>query len=270
MPEIISRKEALKKGLKRYFTGEPCKYGHIDERGVNSGCITCGRERERRPDIRKKRMAYQKDYYQTEKGKYIASQSQKKYRDKPDVKKRKKEYFENYVKTEKGIESQKKAQKKYREKEEVKEHKKKYHDVYYNSSKGKEVVKKSQKKYQQKKLSTPEGKLETQMRRYIHHALTKVNLKKEEKLINLIGCNIKQLKKHLEKHFTKGMSWENWGRADKKIKTWHIDHIIPIDYFKKNYDYTDIKIQKKCWNYKNLRPMWANENITKSNKIINV
>lgn len=42
MPEIISRKDALAKGLKRYFTGEPCKHGHISERTARgSTCLEC-------------------------------------------------------------------------------------------------------------------------------------------------------------------------------------------------------------------------------------
>lgn len=39
---IISRKEALEKGLTHYFTGKPCKYGHIAPRYVTSlGCRAC-------------------------------------------------------------------------------------------------------------------------------------------------------------------------------------------------------------------------------------
>jgi hypothetical protein len=42
----ISRDEARALGLKRYFTGEPCKHGHIAERYVSSGlCSECGRAR---------------------------------------------------------------------------------------------------------------------------------------------------------------------------------------------------------------------------------
>lgn len=40
--EIISAISAFNKGLKRYFTGEPCKFGHIDERMIcNSSCVSC-------------------------------------------------------------------------------------------------------------------------------------------------------------------------------------------------------------------------------------
>lgn len=37
-------KEAKEQGLTRYFTGEPCKYGHIDERHIgNRTCVACQR-----------------------------------------------------------------------------------------------------------------------------------------------------------------------------------------------------------------------------------
>lgn len=40
--QIISRSEAKRLGLKRYFTGNPCCHGHVCERHVSSfGCIGC-------------------------------------------------------------------------------------------------------------------------------------------------------------------------------------------------------------------------------------
>ena len=39
---VITKQEAIEQGLKHYFTGEPCKYGHVAQRQVsNRGCITC-------------------------------------------------------------------------------------------------------------------------------------------------------------------------------------------------------------------------------------
>lgn len=47
--QIIERKVAREQGLKRYFTGEPCKRGHVEERWVSSGqCLECERERDRK------------------------------------------------------------------------------------------------------------------------------------------------------------------------------------------------------------------------------
>ena len=65
---------------------------------------------------------------------------------------------------------------------------------------------------------------------------------------------------YLENLFTKGMSWENYGK-------WHIDHIVPIKYFIDNYDFSDFEIQKICFHYSNLQPLWAKENISKNDKI---
>ena len=59
--EIISRAEAIAIGYKRYFTGKPCKHGHVSERYTNSKhCIECLKQRNSTP----KSIAYYKDYYQ--------------------------------------------------------------------------------------------------------------------------------------------------------------------------------------------------------------
>ena len=40
--ETITRKDALERGLKRYFTGEPCKHGHVCERFCSvCCCVEC-------------------------------------------------------------------------------------------------------------------------------------------------------------------------------------------------------------------------------------
>lgn len=53
--KIISRKEAMERGLKRYFTGNPCKRGHVDERVVSGRrCGICSRMNEARDNLKKK------------------------------------------------------------------------------------------------------------------------------------------------------------------------------------------------------------------------
>ncbi len=45
---IVTRADAKAQGLKRYFTGRPCKHGHIAERAVvNSNCFDCHVELDR-------------------------------------------------------------------------------------------------------------------------------------------------------------------------------------------------------------------------------
>jgi hypothetical protein len=75
---------------------------------------------------------------------------------------------------------------------------------------------------------------------------------------DLVGYNIDSLKTHLERHFLSGMTWDNMGE-------WHIDHKIPITAF--NFEKPEDIDFKRCWALKNLRPMWAADNIRKSNKI---
>lgn len=43
-----NRKEAVALGLKRYFLGTPCKWGHVAERFTkDGGCMTCSVERQK-------------------------------------------------------------------------------------------------------------------------------------------------------------------------------------------------------------------------------
>lgn len=47
--EIVSKSDAIERGLKRYFNGKPCKKGHISERSVGrDACIECHNERNRK------------------------------------------------------------------------------------------------------------------------------------------------------------------------------------------------------------------------------
>lgn len=56
----------------------------------------------------------------------------------------------------------------------------------------------------------------------------------------------------------KDMSWDNYGE-------WHVDHKIPKSVF--NFTKPEHTDFQRCWALSNLQPMWASENIAKSNKI---
>jgi hypothetical protein len=64
--KIVSRKQAVEAGLKRYFTGKPCPYGHISERQVsNNSCNEClriaaGKYKKRKPEVARRHC---KTYY---------------------------------------------------------------------------------------------------------------------------------------------------------------------------------------------------------------
>ncbi|ELA2759884.1 hypothetical protein ACHBJW_001506 [Klebsiella aerogenes] len=55
--EIITRLDAAKSGLKRYYTGKKCKHGHDSERWVYNGhCVECTMETNRRRQAEIKRI----------------------------------------------------------------------------------------------------------------------------------------------------------------------------------------------------------------------
>lgn len=76
-----------------------------------------------------------------------------------------------------------------------------------------------------------------------------------------LGCSLSFLKQHLESQFQSGMTWENYG---KEIGKWHIDHRIPLSKFNLE-DRNQLLI---ACNYKNLQPLWAIDNLKKSNKVV--
>ena len=86
-------------------------------------------------------------------------------------------------------------------------------------------------------------------------ALTKQNVKKQESLMDLVGCSISELQSHLESMFYDGMNWEN-------ITEWHIDHRRPCA----SFDLTKEGDRIMCFHYTNLQPMWAKENLSKHDK----
>lgn len=74
-----------------------------------------------------------------------------------------------------------------------------------------------------------------------------------------LGCTVSELKNYLESLFQPGMTWENYGHGKGK---WNIDHIRPLISF--NLSNRDEFLEAN--NYKNLQPMWHQDNIRKNNK----
>jgi hypothetical protein len=120
------------------------------------------------------------------------------------------------------------------------------------------ILNEKHKLYENKrKKIDPLYKLVKTLRSRIGSALIRNRNTKSDKTINLLGCTIEECRKHLQNNFKEGMTWENHGK-------WHIDHIIPCS----SFDLSIEEEQKKCFHYSNLQPLWANENLSKSNKIL--
>jgi len=79
---------------------------------------------------------------------------------------------------------------------------------------------------------------------------------KSNNTLCLLGCSLSQFQSHLISKFSPQMSWKHF--MEGKI---HIDHIIPCI----NFDLTKPQEQKKCFNYKNIQPLWETTKIAREN-----
>lgn len=145
------------------------------------------------------------------------------------------------------------------------EHVYNYHKIY--NEKNSEKIKKYQKEWskQNKEKVNKKRKLRKQtdlifsiscsIRKRVSEYIKKNKILKTNKTFDVVGCTPEFLKEYLESKFTNGMSWDN--RSE-----WHIDHIVPLSSAK-----TEDELYKLCY-YTNLQPLWAEDNLKKSNKIL--
>ncbi len=105
----------------------------------------------------------------------------------------------------------------------------------------------------------PSYKLANRLRHRLYMAIRGSH--KRGSAIQDLGCSVQELKLHIERQFQDGMTWENWG-----VNGWHVDHKIPLTHF----DLTKHEDVMKACHYTNLQPLWARDNILKSNKLYGV
>lgn len=79
---------------------------------------------------------------------------------------------------------------------------------------------------------------------------------KSARTLQLLGCTIPELRKYLETQFRPGMTWENYGPV------WHVDHKRPCA----SFNLIDPAQQQECFNFKNLQPLFAEENLKKGDR----
>lgn len=137
---------------------------------------------------------------------------------------------------------------------------KKKRDAYFKARNQNEQVrdanrKKARERHREKYKTDAQFVMRHRLRSRIRDAIG-ANTEKYGSTQELTGCTYEQLRKHIESQFTRGMTWDNQGG-------WHIDHIIPCA----AYDLTKPEQQRACFNWQNLRPLWATENLSKQDKI---
>lgn len=165
------------------------------------------------------------------------------------TKKERSEYNKEYYKKNKNvdIERKRKISKEWKDKNKVK-----------IAAQAKEYAKdykvRRNKLERERRKTDPMYRLIVNSRRRVRYLLNNKSSTKNKSTEKIIGCSYSEYKKHLEKGFTEGMTWDNYGE-------WHIDHIIPLSSAK-----TESEIYNLL-NYKNTQPLWAMDNLKKGNKI---
>ena len=136
-----------------------------------------------------------------------------------------------------------------------------------NVKKIKETEFKRRKKYKEKRLAysieyTRERRKNDSLFYFRHktsnavlYAFKRKGFLKSTDTEKILGCSIQFFYEFINSQFKKGMSFENYGK-------WHLDHIIPLSTAKTEKEVIILN------HYTNFQPLWANENLIKSNKII--
>lgn len=79
---------------------------------------------------------------------------------------------------------------------------------------------------------------------------------KNARAAEILGCDWVFLMAHIERQFDKGMAWAKMGSEI------HIDHIVPLATAKTEEDVIRLN------HFTNLRPMWAEDNLSKGAKVL--
>ena len=198
--------------------------------GKKSSCKECTKECYIKD--REKTLSQKKEYYFKDREKIVSNKKEFYIKEREKILSRNKEYYVN-------------------NREKIVFNKKEYYinnkenlRYYYNEYK------------RNRKLNDPTFKLTETVRVRLYSYLKTKSIVKNKITFDIIGCTPPELKDYLEKQFVNGMSWDNYGYYG-----WHIDHIIPLSSAK-----TEEEIYKLC-RYTNLQPLWAEDNLAKSNKL---
>lgn len=140
----------------------------------------------------------------------------------------------------------------------------KYKRAEWNKN-NQEFIRKRSKERWQKVKATPKLAIDARMSNLIYKALKENKNGKSWK--QFVSYTVDDLEKHLESLFIEGMTWEKFLHGEI-----HIDHKLPRCIF--NYKNIEDPLHdeefQKCWSLDNLQPLWKEDNLRKSSKILGV
>lgn len=236
MSTVISRSDAIREGLARYFTGKPCPHGHISERYANNAvCIACNfiytrSESQKaarkiismRPEARAAQHIRARKYRHKNRDRILAKMAV-----------RNKRYYE--LNKTKIIAQTSEYQRK--------------NSAARNAYKS---------KWSSNRVKAdPEFAMLMVMRKSVTRMLDRIKAKRTQgaRTTAIVGYTPAEFVAHIEPMFKPGMTWENHGK-------WHVDHRRPLA----SFDLTDPEQRRLANSLHNLQPMWARRNLKKSDR----
>lgn len=224
----MMRKQAQLAGEKWFFTGKPCKHGHISKRQVSNGaCATCS-------SIRGKAF-----YHEPQRIEKHREEARRRMRDRlsaPGV------LIELNARR-RADRADPVTGQKIREAEAARRRK--------NPAKQRE----KQRTQSARRRADPVGGFALRASKLIRITLLKGSWKKPAKTESILGCTMDEFRSMIERQFQPGMSWSNMGE-------WHLDHIVPISTARTQ---AEAEALSRAGNF---RPLWAKDNLEKSNSVI--
>lgn len=271
----LTRAMAKEAGAGKYFTGKPCrKHGHISPLYTGTGeCIECRSLLNKRltgegvfRDRYAQRMATDPAFAEAKRRDSRAHYDRNK--DDPEFMERTRIKNRAYASTPEGKARAKEAMARF-----VASGKKAESDARYAATaRGQEVARAARRRHVEKVAAeagksytavvferNPQARLHSRLNTRISQALAREGVGKGSKTADLLGCSVAELKTHLEANFDEQMSWENYGKGPG---SWHVDHIRPCA----SFNLSDEEQQKTAFNWRNLLPMWGEENISKADR----
>jgi hypothetical protein len=194
-----------------------------------------------------------KGYYANPENKARTKERMAEYYAKPEIKTRTKERMAEYYAKPEIKTRTKERMAEYRAKPEIKARRKERAAEYHAKP---EVKAKTNARLKERYDSEKNTKLTVLLRSRQFQAL-KGKLKSAS-AIKQLGCTVDEALQHLENQFQPGMTWDNWA-----LDGWHVDHIKPCA----SFDLTKEEQQEECFHWSNLQPLWAKDNLEKSDKL---
>lgn len=219
------------------------KFKHSKD-GLKSVCKICNNQNSKEYYYaNKENIATKNKQYREDNKEFLKSYSRSYYNDNKE--RRSNYYKEWYLKNKDSVKKYKNANEKA-----IIAYNKKY------KSENKDKINAYNRKYRKdRRDKDPIFKLKCNLSKRTSEAFSNKGYSKNSNTCKILGGDYEIVSKHIEKKFTEGMSWENYGE-------WQIDHIIPLASAS-----TQSELLYLC-HYKNLQPLWATENLQKKDKVI--